>query len=50
MPKKYALIKNEKNPERMLHRKNEILKPFELDICPESNLPEEIQAFMKNIV
>ena len=29
---------------------NEVLKPFELDKCPASRLPEEIQSFMKAIV
>ena len=29
---------------------NEVLKPFELDKCPGSRLPEEIQLFMKAIV
>ena len=29
---------------------NEVLKPFELDKCPASRLPEEIQLFMKAIV
>ena len=28
----------------------EVLKPFELDKCPASRLPEEIHSFMKAIV
>ena len=50
MPKKYAIVKNETNPERMLHRENEILKPFNLEECPKSNLPEELKDFMAKIV
>jgi len=48
-PKKYALVKNEKNPERMLHRKDEILRPFDLEKCPKSNLPTELQDLVKNM-
>ena len=29
---------------------NEVLRPFELDKCPVSRLPEEIQSFMKAVV
>ena len=29
---------------------NEVLRPFELDKCPASRLPEEIQSFMKAVV
>ena len=50
MPKKYALVKNERNPERMLHRKDEILRPFDLEKCPRSSLPTELHDLMKNMV
>ena len=50
MPGKYALVKNEKNPERMLHRKEEILQPFDPDKCAESNMPAELRKFIRGIV
>ena len=34
----------------MLHRKDEILKPFDLDKCPGTNLPDELKRFMEKIV
>ena len=49
-PKKYALVLPERNPENKRKRMNEVLKPFELDKCPSSRLPEETQSFMKAIV
>ncbi|XP_073244839.1 poly [ADP-ribose] polymerase tankyrase-like isoform X3 [Porites lutea] len=48
-PRKYALVLPERNPENKRKRMNEVLKPFELDKCPASRLPEEVQSFMKAI-
>ena len=44
------MVLPERNPENKRKRMNEVLKPFELDKCPASRLPEEVQSFMKAIV
>ena len=50
MPGKYALLKNEKNPDRMLHKQGDILQRFDEDGCPKSSLPEELRKFVCSIV
>ena len=50
MPGKYALLKNENNPERMLHRQGNILPRFDEDGCPKSRLPEELRKFVYSLV
>ena len=49
-PKKYALIKNEQNPERMLKHQKKLLKKFDLEECAKSNLPDDLRTFMETVV
>ena len=49
-PKKYALIKNEQNPERMLKHQKKLLKKFDLEECAKSNLPDDLKTFMETVV
>ena len=49
-PKKYALIKNEQNPERMLKHQKKLLKKFDLEECAKSNLPDNLRTFMETVV
>ena len=49
MPNKYSLVRNEKNPERMLHKTNKILKPFYQKESLGSKLPEELEILMQNL-
>ena len=49
-PKKYALVLPERNPELIRKPVGEVLKPFDLEKCPKSRLPEEVQVAMKAMV
>ncbi|XP_057309492.1 poly [ADP-ribose] polymerase tankyrase-like isoform X2 [Hydractinia symbiolongicarpus] len=48
-PKKYLLIRNEHNPEKMLQHHKQVLKPFDLKNSAQSKLPKELEEFMKPI-
>jgi len=48
-PKKYALVRNEHNPEKVLKKQKSLLRKFNLKESAKSNLPEYLRKLMKHI-